>query len=286
MNLITAVIPTNNFKSYENNFRQLLTSLQNLQIEVILVLDSEDDETHKRVNAILDEFKTVSIKVVSGFFGSPGLARNAGMNIASSEWLAFWDFDDHIFPQRWIDMCNQAAGHELAIGSYEVLDISDGSIYSHVIDEPEFPRAVALSPGIWRMLFWKKSLLDLQFSNYKMGEDQLFLAQYKFYEKKTYLHQEIVYRYVKGNLNQATSNQKLMTDLLDVNLIIKSICKSSTPFGTSVLNTVYVRQLCTLIVRGEMSIKVISAIRLAKLFFSRESQTMAIKTMVEIVRQK
>ena len=261
-------------------------AIQNLQIEVILVLDSEDDETHARVNEILVHFNMVSIKVVSGLFGSPGVARNAGMKVASAEWLAFWDFDDFIIPHRWIEMCVNASGCELAIGSYEVLNIADGSIKKQIILESETPLLIALNPGIWRMVFQRESLSNIQFSNFKMGEDQLFLVEYKFYEKKIYIHKDIVYRYVKGHPNQATLNRKLMADLLDINQRMKLMSKSVGPLGVSVINTMYIRQLCTLIIKAKLPVKVISVFRFVKFSVSWANLVFTIRTMRGIIRQK
>lgn len=94
MDLITVIVPVYNVEKY---FKQCLNSIINQtykNLEIILVDDGSPDNCVK----ICDEYakKDNRIKVIHKENGGLSSARNAGLDIATGEYISFIDSDDYV----------------------------------------------------------------------------------------------------------------------------------------------------------------------------------------------
>lgn len=101
---VSVIVPVYNVEAY---LRPCLDSVvgQTLRdIEIICVDDGSTDSSA----GILSEYaaKDPRIKVISHAHSNAGVARNAGLDVSSGEWLAFWDADDVFDCEMLCEMSN------------------------------------------------------------------------------------------------------------------------------------------------------------------------------------
>jgi glycosyltransferase involved in cell wall biosynthesis len=103
--LVSVVIPTRNRPQLVQ--RSVLSALaQSLQnIEVIVIIDGPDPSTVTVLQEINDtRLRVIELPTSQGGAG----ARNAGVNEALGEWIAFLDDDDEWFPHKLVDQIQLA----------------------------------------------------------------------------------------------------------------------------------------------------------------------------------
>ena len=99
---ISVIIPVYNVEKY---LRECLTSVVNQtfkDIEIICINDGSTDSSP----AILEEFaqKDIRIKIINQENQGMSCARNAGLEIATGEYISFVDSDDYISTELYADM--------------------------------------------------------------------------------------------------------------------------------------------------------------------------------------
>lgn len=187
--------------------RRLLDALQEPEfptnVQVILVIDLARIELFEP-KSLKNKFGS-NLTLVSSNFGSPGLARNAGLDYVKSEWVCFWDCDDLPILQNVLRAINE---HELQrdviIGSYLVIDQESNSIVktAHKFSDADYFAGV----GLWRMVFRTSVIAKMNFSDLIWGEDILFFASLNISNKRTEVKEYPFYKYFIGDENQLTSS--------------------------------------------------------------------------------
>ena len=213
MSLISAIVPISNMAGKLDFLRSWVEESHAYDMQVILVHDYKDLETRIELEQILREHKDPRLQFVQGKFGNPGKARNVGLELATGDWVAFWDSDDlpklkNIFCQ--IKENNQDA--DVLIGRYQKFHILT---HTSCIPEGSEPNilSVALNPGIWRMIFKRASIIESRFPSLRMGEDQAFLSSIRLADLSIKFCSEIFYQYNIGNSFQLTNSKDALDDL-------------------------------------------------------------------------
>ena len=173
---------------------------------ILLIHDVwNEDKTGDAVLELLAKLPQHQYVYLKGKFGSPGAARNAGIDLSNSDWICFWDSDDIPIPQEFNRMISQGilVGAQLCIGSFEML--SNKTPNNHISIGTSNRTQVAISPGFWRMAFSRNVVSNVRFALERMGEDQLFLMAVNYASLKTYRHNSLVYRYFTGGQMQLTA---------------------------------------------------------------------------------
>jgi glycosyltransferase involved in cell wall biosynthesis len=103
--LISVVMPAYNAEKYvQESLDSLYQQSCTADIEIIVVNDGSSDSTLD----ILENQQTSNLKIVSQTNKGPLLARNAGIKIASGNFIAFLDADDYFLPDKlekqWLHM--------------------------------------------------------------------------------------------------------------------------------------------------------------------------------------
>ena len=193
---------------------ELILITTDIPCEIILIHDIQDENTSGELKLLINKFSKINIIFKEGFYGSPGLARNAGIEIASGEWLTFWDSDD--IPQ--IESVlksirdNIKFNMDCLIGNYSIVnDLTGIKTSNQHIDN--FKIQITKSPGIWRFVFNRSTIGELRFEDLRIAEDQLFLMKYFKTNTKYIRSNEVFYEYFIGNLYHQTSNQSARNDL-------------------------------------------------------------------------
>jgi len=213
--LIDAIIP---FKDNTRNLAQLEKWLvkSNIppQIRIILIHDIQfSSKCIFRLRKIKTSFERDRFILITGKFGSPGTARNAGLDKVTSNWVVFWDSDDLPEPKKYLDMIlmSESKNAKICIGRCEIIEIKN-KVHSKAT-ESSCLLNVAYSPGIWRMAFMSKLLQGTRFSDSPWGEDQRFLIDIDILEHRIFQFKQVVYSYYKGVPNQLVGAKKFVGNL-------------------------------------------------------------------------
>jgi glycosyltransferase involved in cell wall biosynthesis len=220
--LLSVVIPVTRMDGKLQNLKQTLNAAAKLDIEVILVHDFEEQFTSIQLFELSAEILGLNYVLTEGVYGNPGGARNAGLILASGEWVAFWDSDDLPFVEEFFTMIKKASssGARVAIGGIETcfFGSEDNKRYfpAFITDSNDSVFQLAQMPAFTRMAFRNVDLSTAKFPALSMGEDLVFLARSKFLEKDIYVHSKSVYLYILNFPGQLTSNSSKLKQISDV----------------------------------------------------------------------
>ena len=214
---LSAVIPIHQLSIRMSSLVEILKSAKGLNIEIILVLDSASKTETTQLQNELRKFDGADIKIVRGVFGSAGFARNAGLQVCKSKWIAFWDSDDIPYPAQYLRALENVDTRSI--------DLIVGAIQEKRINPTESPRVylpslspkeIAMYPGFTRFLYKSEYIQGMQFKSYRMGEDICFLSDVLSQQPRIKVINDLLYEYQVGRSFQSTQFQENFKDLLNV----------------------------------------------------------------------
>lgn len=266
--MLTAIIPVHNMADRLNLFEEWFSQTDHSRLELIIVEDGEDVRTLEELNLIFSSTPTSNVKVISGRYGSPGAARNAGLELTNSEWVTFWDSDDLPVTEQFMEMVELAHKQDskIAVGNYR-------TISKHTSPVAEATKgslsllSLAINPGLWRWAFKSEIIKEIRFSHFRMGEDQLFLAQINAFDYQVTFFDEYVYNYSINVEGQLTSQIDAISELLGVIPATLDCVRKSSGSQKYFNSLLSIRQIMTGI-KNFRGLRKFAAIEfLAKLFF-------------------
>jgi glycosyltransferase involved in cell wall biosynthesis len=247
---LSVVVPVTNMAGRLRRLESWIEKSHTL-IEIIIVHDFRDQETHEELINLSTQYQ---IRIINGVYGSPGAARNAGIDEASKKWVIFVDSDD--FPEitEYIKIIQEAEFRSccVGIGSYSVKDSETNlELWKSILpmNAKKRDRYLGTDPGIWRYAFKREFIGDLRFPSLSMAEDIVFLSQIHLLNPSIFASPKVVYNYFRNNPSQLTYGKALHKDSLQSLELIFAIEArfSSTPsdvsslYSTKLFNTVIAR---------------------------------------------
>jgi glycosyltransferase involved in cell wall biosynthesis len=247
--------------------------------DVILIHDIKDDQTERELTDFVKITNHKCLRLFSGYFGGPGLARNEGLRNTRTNWLCFFDADDRPnlenIENHMKTITNDA---DMVVGQYEVLDVLQGrkkiksSTTRNLTD-------LMINPGLWRILLNRSFTKQNEFPNFRMGEDQIYLANLDLSNAEIEYSQKTFYQYYANQKTQLTRNTKALDDLRYSTKVLKDAIKLSKNLDT--LFILYIRQSVSGILRASYLTKIICLWRLASIAFLKHP-ILVIKTLIRI----
>lgn len=187
--MISVIVPVYNVDKYIHRCVQSIIKQTFTDLEVILVDDGSTDDSGE----ICDELATIDsrITVIHKVNGGISSARNAGLAVASGDYIGFVDSDDEIAPTMYERLltATKESKSQIACCGYKALD-EDGNpckqIYSDVpagimtVDEyvstiNKNSRTHAELVVVWNKLYSRKVMEDVTFREGIIHEDEFFL---------------------------------------------------------------------------------------------------------------
>lgn len=93
---VTVIVPVYNVSSFLSKCIESICGQEYPFLEIILVDDGSTDESGKICDSYAE--KDTRIKVIHKQNQGVSLARNAGIDVATGQWICFVDGDDYIMP--------------------------------------------------------------------------------------------------------------------------------------------------------------------------------------------
>ena len=241
--LLSVIVPVTRMANKFQNLIQWLETVKEQPIEIIVIHDIQDFDTSLEIKTIVAQFDQLNLQFIEGEYGSPGMARNAGIKLATGEWLAFWDSDD--IPEvinviTNIKHCG-ISNTDYIIGNFVECNEITGVKVKHILGK-RLLIDVGLNPGLWRFIFKRATLNDLQFSNLLIAEDQEFLARYMTRERVGHVSNDFFYNYFIGGNYHLTKRQEALDCMIDALLITLKIMRLRKPANSDLLALLFTRQ--------------------------------------------
>jgi len=197
---ISVIVPVYNVESFLPQCIESLQSQTLTDFELILVDDGATDTS----SSICDAYarKDVRLKVIHKSNGGLSSARNAGLDLALGDFVAFVDSDDWVEPEYLQTLWEAAVhtnssvaicGYHLALASgrrtsvptlsnsglqiYQGSDVESKFLFPLFGSVPEQSTLAGLdSPSVWKRLYQKKILGGIRFQSERiyLAEDLLF----------------------------------------------------------------------------------------------------------------
>ena len=243
--VLSFIIPTYNCEAYLDETLSSVLSQLPEECELILVDDGSTDSTPEMLREY--EKKSELIRISLREHGGASTARNAGLDMAKGEWVAFMDCDDCLkegFFARAMPKPEDQA--DLYIFSFERVDFLPGvnAREEHVLEEVVSPLMVddrvyetasdfADKYIRTRQLlvysacnkFYRKSLIDehgIRFvDGMSFGEDRLFNYDYLMHTGRIITSQIRMFRYMQRNPN--SESKKSFPKMLGYNMLFTSL---------------------------------------------------------------
>ncbi len=280
---LCAVVPISRMAGKLELFKSWVLEGQNYSIFFVIVHDWRDQETENELISFLSTLKSERYAYVSSKFGSPGMARNAGISNAG-EWIAFWDSDD--LPNlKNVLVAISASGiqDEVLIGSYETFE-STNNVRTEVNLGTNWRESVSRNPGLWRMVFRREAIGTTIFSDLLMGEDQLFLIEFRIFERQVKIYREIFYSYQTMQNHQATKNKSLLSDLTRCQKLTRNQIGTLQKTNLIYYQRMFICQSLTALKRLKIRGK-ISALQQLLIFFNRYGFASTIRITSRIISE-
>ena len=230
MEKISIIVPIYNVEKYIRLCVDSIINQTYRNIEIILVDDGSPDECPK----ICDEYvgKDSRIRVIHKVNGGLSDARNAGMKIATGDWLGFVDSDDYIHPKMYEILLNNAknTNSDLSVCNFDLVKESECCDFSldggvRLIEQPvrEFLCNKVFSANSWNKLY-KRQLFDgIEFPVGLLYED--LATTYKIVDRaeRVVLSDDKLYAYVQRG-NSIMNNTRFLMKPDKVSIVQEMWC--------------------------------------------------------------
>lgn len=217
---LSFIVPVFNAAPYIVNCLDSLRRQTLREIEIICVDDGSTDESAEIIERIAK--KDCRIRLIRQENLGVSQARNAGIEAARAEFIAFVDGDDYLdleAAQCVVSLCRR---HNLDVCwyDYQCFQYDTKKTIAHYwtfANHPEMPRNRVFRPselaswnfntGIWQMVL-KRALIEehgIRFPTCPLAEDGLFLYELLPHINRAYISPLPYYHYRRGNPSSAIS---------------------------------------------------------------------------------
>lgn len=267
-----------------SNLRLWLGKTRNLPIKTILIHDEVDQVVRNNLEQMVKELSNPHIMLLHGQFGSPGAARNKGIEFLDTERVVFWDSDDIGEPYSLIQTIHTHKDSRVIVGSFTMN--SDSNLFSNYAKilrlDQTLEIQLGMSPGIWRYIFDRSVIDNTRFSTSRMGEDQQFLIEIQVVPEMITITESIIYNYFVGSPNHLTSQQSAKLEVIRTFSAIQKLFIERSQKLNLFETTVYLKVFWSTMKFSSRSKHFLTLISFLQLVFI--SQKIVFSNLVQIAR--
>lgn len=210
MKKLSIIIPAYNAENYiERCIDSILDQQYNNEIEIIVVNDGSTDSTEDILDNYCRKYPTL-FKIVKRENGGVSSARNAGLDVATGDWIWFCDADDYIvrnglsyvldnFVDDSIDICTfcSISLDSIALKSFRELKSISGDVIFEGTTITKYNQHFPWS--VWNHLYRLSAIKGIMFRNVTMCEDVAFNLDVYMRNLRIRTTNANVYRYTINN---------------------------------------------------------------------------------------
>jgi hypothetical protein len=216
-NLLTVIMPVGNINQHIENILRITAATNQINLKMIIVHDRQIDDNFNSIELLGSLNQHSNIQIITGEFGSPGAARNAGIPGVDTPWVCFWDCDDWpiLNSVTKIMQFAQNSSSDLIITDFQVKSETSQFLTNKIyrLKQNNLLKHLAAMPGIWRIYFRQEAIANLKFPHLSMAEDQIFICELLSNPKKIVILNEITYIYNRSITNQLTRSKESLSQL-------------------------------------------------------------------------
>lgn len=224
--LITVIVPVYNVEGYLNRCVESIANQTYRNLEIILV----DDGSRDGCPGLCDTWvKSDSrIKVIHKKNGGVSSARNAGLDIACGEYIAFVDADDYIISNMLEKLINGAVLNNCDISICRVSsDESAPNEQAKVYENDVLSLYLSDSlcrPSVFAKLYSRQVIQGLRFDpSIKIGEDYIFnFYAFKNARRVVMLEERLYYYELRENSAVHTLNKEMLDRWKNTKSVLES----------------------------------------------------------------
>lgn len=214
---ISIIVPVYKVEKYLNKCIDSILNQSYKNIEVILVDDGSPDNCGK----ICDEYllKDNRIRVIHKENGGLSSARNAGLDIATGDYIGFVDSDDWIEPKMYETLIENVIKYNAQISVGGVVDLLeegnkytsikstfDGNIKIQCLNKEDAMKKFFLgSWSAWDKIYKREVHEKIRFPEGEINEDEAIAMQILDNCEKIVYTNEVFYNYIKRSDSITTS---------------------------------------------------------------------------------
>lgn len=213
--VVSVIVPVYKVEQYIEECIDSILAQSYSNIEIILVDDGSPDNSGKICDLYAEQFPD-KIKVIHKSNGGLSSARNAGLDIASGEYVTFVDSDDKILPQMYDEMSKAMLSHNVDIVASRFLSF-DGQRLGSATKICEFTGTGSEVLKLclnWQLdisantkLYRRSTISDLRFIEGITNEDFPFISELLLKQDRVHVMQNAYYMY-RQNSNGITGTFK------------------------------------------------------------------------------
>lgn len=226
-NMISVIIPVYKVEKYLSRCIESVINQTYKDLEIILVDDGSNDSCPQ----ICDKYaeKDGRIVVIHKENGGLSSARNAGIEIAKGEYIAFLDSDDEYYEETSIEkmhnLLKNNSDAQLCVLKYQEIDengkILDNNIsldgMNYLIDEDEFWKRILFNDNVefivaWSKLYRREVFDTVRFKVGKINEDLFLLVDLMKVCKKIAVSNDICVKY-RQRSGSIMNNEKISASI-------------------------------------------------------------------------
>jgi len=254
--LLSVVTPISKMAGRLQRLEEWLTRVANSPMEVILIHDRQDEETGPQIQSLLSKISNPKIQLIEDYFGSPGLARNRGIELAKGKWICFWDSDD--LPNLGVALSlidkDSASKADCLITNFNSVNEITKEVIAHQL-RASFEDEFSLNPGLWRIYFKYSAIADLRFGSLRMAEDQIFLAEFFSKSRDVEIVWDTTYNYFFGESFHLTKNSSALNDLAPATIESLRILRNLGNQPPNLIAGMFVKQVISGVKYGSLKAK-------------------------------
>ncbi len=261
----TVIVPIGPIDSGLEYLVSWLSQINSGLIQVHLVHDVKNESDKLLVEKIVSNLEYDNLVLTTGKFGSPGAARNVGLETAKSDWVCFWDSDDIIDPRIFgLALKEITQESDLIIGNYS-LQTGQRNPVLQTPDPQDLQRSIVLNPGIWRMIFNRDFVRNTRFKDFMMGEDQAFLVELGIDSARIKYIDIAWYTYVRGSQSQLTRSKVAVDSLIATLSFISQLIAEKGSSSSRFEQMIFAKIALTKVLSGTLKLRLSALFSILKL---------------------